>query len=90
VDAYHGTLEYYVSDPSDPLILTYQGIFPGLFKSMDELPDYLKEHIRYPLDLFNVQTEMLLQYHMEDPVVFYNKEDQWDIPVQTSFGKPRR
>jgi len=87
VDAYHGTLDYYVSDPEDPLIRTYQSIFPGLFKSMDEMPDYLKEHIRYPLDLFNVQTEMLLQYHMEDPVVFYNKEDQWDIPVQTSFGE---
>jgi uncharacterized protein len=87
VDAYHGTLDYYVSDPSDPLIRTYQGIFPGLFKSMDELPVYLKEHIRYPLDLFTVQTEMLLQYHMEDPVVFYNKEDQWAIPMQTSFGK---
>jgi uncharacterized protein len=87
VDAYHGTLDYYVSEPSDPIIQTYQGIFPGLFKSMDELPVYLQEHIRYPLDLFNVQTEMLLQYHMEDPVVFYNKEDQWDIPVQTSFGK---
>ena len=87
VDAYDGTLDYYVFDPADPLIRTYQGIFPGLFKSMDELPGYLQEHIRYPLDLFTVQTEMLLQYHMEDPVVFYNKEDQWDIPVQTSFGK---
>lgn len=87
VDAYDGTLDYYVFDPADPLIRTYQGIFPGLFKSMDELPGYLQEHIRYPLDLFTVQTEMLLQYHMEDPVVFYNKEDQWDIPVQTSFGE---
>ena len=87
VDAYDGTLDYYVFDPTDPLIRTYQGIFPGLFKSMDELPGYLQEHIRYPLDLFTVQTEMLLQYHMEDPVVFYNKEDQWDIPVQTSFGE---
>jgi uncharacterized membrane protein (UPF0182 family) len=87
VDAYDGTLDYYVFDSADPLIRTYQGIFPGLFKSMDELPGYLQEHIRYPLDLFTVQTEMLLQYHMEDPVVFYNKEDQWDIPVQTSFGK---
>lgn len=87
VDAYDGTLDYYVFDPTDPLIRTYQGIFPGLFKSMDELPGYLQEHIRYPLDFFTVQTEMLLQYHMEDPVVFYNKEDQWDIPVQTSFGK---
>ncbi|HEN21133.1 MAG TPA: UPF0182 family protein [Desulfobacteraceae bacterium] len=87
VDAYDGTVDYYVSDPADPLIRTYQEIFPGLFKSMDELPDFLKEHIRYPLDLFSVQTEMLLQYHMQDPVVFYNKEDQWAIPVQTSFGK---
>ncbi len=87
VDAYHGTIDYYVADPSDPLIQTYQAIFPGLFKPMAELPDFLQQHIRYPLDLFNVQTEMLLQYHMEDPVVFYNKEDQWAIPVQTSFGK---
>ncbi|MDB9822894.1 UPF0182 family protein [Deltaproteobacteria bacterium] len=87
VDAYHGTLDYYVFDPADPLIRTYQAIFPGLFKSMDELPAFLQQHIRYPLDLFNVQTEMLLQYHMQDPVVFYNKEDQWDIPVQTSFGE---
>jgi len=87
VDAYHGTLDYYVSDPSDPIVRTYQGIFPSLFKSMEELPVYLRNHIRYPLDLFSVQTEMLLQYHMEDPVVFYNKEDQWAIPVQTSFGK---
>jgi uncharacterized membrane protein (UPF0182 family) len=87
VDAYHGTIDYYVSDPADPLIQTYQAIFPGLFKAMDELPGFLQQHIRYPLDLFSVQTEMLLQYHMEDPVVFYNKEDQWAIPVQTSFGK---
>jgi len=87
VDAYHGTIDYYVSDPADPLIRTYQDIFPGLFKSMDALPVFLQQHIRYPLDLFGVQTEMLLQYHMQDPVVFYNKEDQWAIPVQSSFGE---
>ena len=87
IDAYQGTIDYYVFDPSDPLIRTYQAIFPGLFKKMDEMPDFLRPHIRYPLDLFTVQTEMLLQYHMEDPVVFYNKEDQWAIPVQTAFGK---
>ncbi|MFO8084511.1 MAG: UPF0182 family protein [Desulfobacterales bacterium] len=87
VDAYHGTVDYYIADPDDPLIRTYGAIFPGLFKSMDDLPEYLKYHIRYPLDMFTIQTEMLLQYHMEDPVVFYNKEDQWSIPVQTSFGK---
>jgi len=86
VDAYHGNIDYYVSDPEDPMVLTYQSIFPDLFKPMEEMPDHLKAHVRYPLDLFTVQTEMLLQYHMRDPVVFYNKEDQWSIPVQNSFG----
>ncbi|MFO7713021.1 UPF0182 family protein [Desulfosarcina sp.] len=87
VDAYHGTIDYYVADPSDPMIMTYQAIFPGLFKPLEEMPGYLKEHLRYPLDLFTIQSQMLLQYHMEDHVVFYNKEDQWSIPVQSSFGQ---
>ena len=87
VDAYHGTMTYYVFDTEDPMILAYQKVFPGLFKPAEELPEYLREHVRYPLDLFTVQTEMLLQYHMEDPTVFYNKEDQWSIPVQSSFGE---
>ena len=87
IDTYNGAIDYYVFDPTDPLIQTYQKIFPGLFKSADEMPDYLREHIRYPMDQFTVQSQMLLQYHMKDPVVFYNKEDQWSIPVQTSFGR---
>lgn len=87
VDAYHGSIDYYVSDPDDPMIQTYQSIFPDLFKPLEEMPEYLKAHVRYPQDLFTVQTQMLLQYHMEDPTVFYNKEDQWSIPVQTSFGR---
>jgi uncharacterized protein len=87
VDAYHGTVDYYVFDPDDPIIQAYQAIFPGLFKSQAEMPEYLREHVRVPLDQFTVQTQMLLQYHMEDPVVFYNKEDQWSVPVQTSFGR---
>jgi len=87
IDAYHGTIDYYVFDAADPLIKAYQAVFPGLFKPADEMPEYLRQHVRYPLDLFTVQTEMLLQYHMEDPVVFYNKEDQWSIPVQSSFGQ---
>jgi uncharacterized protein len=87
VDAYHGTVDYYVFDPDDPIIQAYQTIFPGLFRSQAEMPDYLREHVRVPLDQFTVQTQMLLQYHMEDPVVFYNKEDQWSVPVQTSFGR---
>jgi uncharacterized protein len=87
VDAYHGTVDYYVFEPDDPLIQTYQAIFPSLFKSAREMPDYLHAHVRVPLDQFTVQTQMLLQYHMQDPVVFYNKEDQWSVPVQTSFGR---
>jgi uncharacterized protein len=87
IDAYHGTVDYYVADPTDPIIRTYEAIFPGLFKPMDEMPDYLRPHVRYPLDAFTIQTQMLLQYHMEDPVVFYNKEDQWSIPMQSSFGR---
>ena len=87
IDAYHGTLDYYVADPEDPMIRTYQAIFPDLFKPMEQMPGSLKTHVRYPLDQFTVQTEMLLQYHMQDPVVFYNKEDQWSIPMQNSFGE---
>jgi uncharacterized protein len=87
IDAYNGTVDYFVFDPSDPIIQAYQEIFPGLFQPASAMPDYLHAHVRVPLDLFTVQTQMLLQYHMEDPVVFYNKEDQWSIPVQTSFGR---
>jgi len=87
VDAYDGTVDYYVFEPDDPLVRTWDAIFPGLFKERDEMPESLRSHVRVPLDLFTVQTQMLLQYHMEDPVVFYNKEDQWDVPTQTSFGR---
>jgi uncharacterized membrane protein (UPF0182 family) len=86
VDAYDGSVDFYIADESDPLVQTYQRIFPGLFKPMEELPEYLESHIRYPLDFFRVQVEMLRQYHMQDPGVFYNKEDQWDLPLQTSYG----
>jgi uncharacterized membrane protein (UPF0182 family) len=87
VDAYDGSVDFYVFEPEDPLIRTWSAVFPGLFKPREEMPDHLREHVRVPLDLFAVQTQMMLQYHMQDPVVFYNKEDQWDIPVQSSFGR---
>ena len=86
VDAYNGTVDYYVSDPDDPLIQTYMNIFPNLFKNMEELPVYLKDHVRYPRDIFTVQTRMLLQYHMTNPETFFQKGDQWSIPAQNSFG----
>ena len=87
VDAYNGTLTYYIYDSQDPIIESYSKIFPNLFKDSKDMPEYLKEHVRYPRDLFAVQSSMLLQYHMEDPTTFYQKGDQWSIPVQSSFGK---
>ena len=86
-DTYNGTVDYYVSDPDDPLIRSYRKMFPALFKNMEEMPDYLKEHVRYPRDMFTVQTRMLLQYHMTNPETFFQKGDQWSIPIQSSFGR---
>ncbi|MCK4521871.1 MAG: UPF0182 family protein, partial [Nanoarchaeota archaeon] len=80
VDAYDGTVTYYVMDISDPLILTYAKIFPKQFKSFENMPASLKEHIRYPKDLFKIQSRIYSTYHMDDIKVFYNKEDAWQIP----------
>jgi len=90
VDAYDGSVNFYVFEPDDPLVRTWAAVFPGLFKPREALPEHLRAHVRVPLDLFTVQTQMLLQYHMRDPGVFYNKEDQWDVPLQTSFGHSER
>ncbi|HUH12728.1 MAG TPA: UPF0182 family protein [Longimicrobiales bacterium] len=87
VDAYDGSVHFYVFEPDDPLVQAYQRIFPEMFSPEEEMPEYLRAHVRVPQDQFHVQTQMLLQYHMQDPVVFYNKEDQWSVPVQTSFGR---
>ena len=80
INAYDGAVTYYVINPKDPLIQTFQKIYPKLFKPFDEMPEFLKEHIRYPTDLFNIQTEMYNTYHMTDPQVFYNQEDYWQVP----------
>ncbi|MBV8408816.1 MAG: UPF0182 family protein [Alphaproteobacteria bacterium] len=82
VDAYNGTVELYVSDPNDPLIQAYQRMFPGLFKPLAAMPADLKRHIRYPEDLFRVQTQLYRVFHMESPEVFYNREDLWQFPRQ--------
>lgn len=79
IDAYNGSVTYYVSDPEDPLVSTLAKIFPTLFTDMGEMPEDLKKHIRYPQVLFNIQADVFRMYHMNDPRVFYNKEDEWDI-----------
>lgn len=80
VDAYNGTVEFFVSDPSDPILRTYQRIFPGLFKPLDAMPQDLRQHIRYPEDLFLIQAQLYRTYHMDASEVFYNREDLWQFP----------
>ena len=81
IDAFHGTTTYYLADPGDPVAGTYQRIFPGLFRPMSEMPETLRSHVRYPETLFTIQTGMYTTFHMTNPEVFYNKEDQWDVPT---------
>jgi uncharacterized membrane protein (UPF0182 family) len=80
IDAYNGSVDFYVAYPSDPIINSWIAIFPGLFKPLDKMPPALRTHIRYPVDLLSIQSERLLAYHMEDPQVFYNREDLWRVP----------
>ena len=86
VDAYLGDMSFYISDTQDPLIRVYAAIFPTLFKSLDQMPEGLRAHVRYPEGLFNVQRELFSTYHMFDPTVFYNKEDLWEIPNEIYRG----
>ena len=87
VDAYDGTVVLYVSDPGDPIIQTYARIFPGVFRDMAEMPPELRGHIRYPQGIFSIQARMYRAYHMQDPQVFYNKEDLWSIPAKHAQGR---
>ncbi len=87
VDAYNGSVLFYVNDTGDPVLRAYQGAFPRLFRPLGELPPSLKAHLRYPEGLFRVQAERLTTYHMTDPRVFYNKEDLWAMPNQKYAGK---
>ncbi len=81
VDAYNGSINFYLSDPNDAIIKVYDAIFPGLLKPMAQMPADLKKHIRYPSEFFAIQTALYATYHMEDPKTFYNKEDLWEIPA---------
>jgi len=80
IDAYNGTVSFYVTDAADPIIATYRRIFPSLFKPFDAMPRGLQKHVRYPEDLFNIQALQYRAYHMDAPEVFYNREDLWQFP----------
>jgi len=91
VDAYNGTVRFFVSDPSDPVVRAYAKAFPGSLKPLEDMPKDLRTHIRYPQDLFSIQARIYATYHMQDPQVFYNKEDLLSIPrkaVKTRVQAP--
>ena len=90
VDAYNGTMTFFVFDPEDPLLRTYQTAYPSLFTPKDKMPQALLDHLRYPEDLFNVQAEVYSSYHVDSPDVLYNKGDQWQIPDNVSLSGPGR
>jgi uncharacterized protein len=81
VDAYDGTMTYYVNDPRDPLIRAWQGVFPTLFRPMSEFPADLRPHLRVPEELFNVQTRVYGRYHVQNQLTFYQQDDLWTVPV---------
>jgi uncharacterized membrane protein (UPF0182 family) len=82
IDAYNGKVHFYVFDDEDPVLAAYRRVFPQLFLPRSAMPTDLAQHIRYPELLFSTQAEIYRIYHMTDPRVFYNKEDQWDVAKQ--------
>jgi uncharacterized membrane protein (UPF0182 family) len=84
IDAYNGSITFYLWDDSDPIIKVYDKMFPGVFKPMSQMPEDVRNHVRYPQTMFTVQAKVYSTYHMTDPQVFYNKEDVWRIPASIS------
>jgi len=80
IDAYEGSVDAYIAESSDPVVRTYAQIFDGIFKPLSALPADLRRHVRYPADLFRIQTALHATYHMVEPATFYHREDQWQIP----------
>ncbi len=86
VDAKDGTMQFFVVDENEPILATYRKIFPNLFQAQNTIPPQVKDHFRYPLDLFKYQAQMYLAYHMNDPQVFYNREDLWRFATESYEG----
>jgi uncharacterized membrane protein (UPF0182 family) len=84
VNAYTGKVTLYAWDPSDPILKSWEKIFPGTIKPMSDMSGSLISHVRYPQDLFKVQREILAQYHVTDPGTFYSSEDSWKVPDDPS------
>jgi uncharacterized membrane protein (UPF0182 family) len=84
VDAYDGSVHLYVAEPDDPIIQSYQKIFPDMFQPLKKMMSQdLQDHIRVPKDLFEIQARIYAKYHMTDPQIFYQNEDLWEFPKET-------
>nr|WP_231908456.1 UPF0182 family protein [Corynebacterium mycetoides] len=90
VDAYDGTVELYAFDEEDPVLKAWMGVFPGSVKPASEISDSLREHLRYPEDLFKVQRELLARYHVDDPGVFFNNDAFWSVPNDPTAPEGRQ
>ncbi len=90
INAYDGKVTFYQIDNTDPLANAWGKVFPGLFTPGDQMPADIRRHMRYPEDVFSVQADMLTTYHMTDPVIFYNKEDVWEIPTEIYGTEPAK
>jgi len=84
MNAYDGTMHFYVADPTDPIIRAYEGIFPTMFEPLSAMPADLRAHVRVPEELFNVQTRVFGRYHVTDTLQFFRKDDLWTVPTGTS------
>ncbi|HIE47761.1 TPA: UPF0182 family protein, partial [Candidatus Bipolaricaulota bacterium] len=85
IDAYNGHVTFYIADSKDPLVRVYARIFPALFLPLSDMPSQLRGHLRYPVDLFSIQSRVYCKYHMTAPEQFYNREDEWEIANEV-FG----
>jgi len=81
IDAYHGSVSFYLAEPTDPIAQTLARIFPGMLQPMTAMPEDLRKHVRYPEDIFSIQAAQYQNYHMTNPQVFFNNEDQWQVPT---------
>src|SRR6202044_568985 len=87
VDAYDGTVTFYVFDSSDPILAAWRGIYPGLFKDASAMPAWLRAHVRYPELLLKLQADVYGLYHMTNPEVFYNREDLWTVATEVGMSE---
>jgi uncharacterized membrane protein (UPF0182 family) len=88
IDAYHGRTRFHLVDPADPVAITIGKMFPGLFQPLSTMPEDLRTRLRYPQQIFALQAAMFATFHMVSPAVFYNREDQWEVPAFEIGGQP--